>query len=38
MLVEGTATPHNALPTVFGIEPLAFEAGLRRYLGPRAGT
>ena len=32
MLVEGTATPRNALARVFGIEPLEFEEGLRRYL------
>lgn len=32
MLVEGTATSHNAIQSVFGIEPLDFEAGLRRYL------
>jgi NADH dehydrogenase len=33
MLVEGTATPHNAIETVFGIKPLEFEEGLRRFLG-----
>lgn len=32
MLVEGSATKQNALPTVFGIEPLAFEEGLSRFL------
>lgn len=34
MLVEGSATPANALSPVFGIEPLEFETGLRRYLAP----
>lgn len=34
MLVEGSATPANALRPVFGIEPLPFEDGLKRYLGP----
>jgi NADH dehydrogenase len=34
MLVEGSATPANALRSVFGIRPLSFEAGLARYLGP----
>jgi hypothetical protein len=33
MLVEGTATPHNAIETVFEIKPLEFEEGLRTYLG-----
>jgi uncharacterized protein YbjT (DUF2867 family) len=33
MLVEGSATPENAIESVFGIRPLAFEEGLRRYLG-----
>lgn len=33
MLVEGSATPRNALESVFGIKPLPFEEGLRRYLG-----
>jgi uncharacterized protein YbjT (DUF2867 family) len=33
MLMEGTATPANAIETVFGIRPLAFEEGLRRFLG-----
>jgi NADH dehydrogenase len=33
MLVEGNATPDNALEREFGIRPLAFEEGLRRYLG-----
>ena len=32
MLVEGSATPDNAIERVFGIEPLAFEEGLRRFL------
>ncbi len=34
MLIEGSATPANAIESVFGIEPLEFEEGLRRYLGP----
>lgn len=34
MLVEGSATPANALQTTFGIRPLPFAEGLRRYLGP----
>jgi len=33
MLVEGTSTPASALERVFGIRPLDFEEGLRRYLG-----
>jgi NADH dehydrogenase len=33
MLVEGSATPANAIESVFGIRPLPFEEGLRRYLG-----
>jgi len=33
MLVEGSATPANALEAVFGIRALPFEAGLQRYLG-----
>jgi len=32
MLAEGSATPHNAMTAVFQIEPLAFEAGLKRWL------
>lgn len=32
MLAEGSATPHNAITTVFEIEPLSFEAGLKRWL------
>ena len=32
MLVEGSATPANAIASVFGIRPVPFEAGLRRYL------
>jgi hypothetical protein len=35
MLVEGTATPDNAIERVFGIRPLPLEEGLRRFLGPR---
>jgi uncharacterized protein YbjT (DUF2867 family) len=35
MLVEGSATPANALGPVFGIEPLPFEEGLKQYLAPR---
>jgi len=34
MLIEGSATPANAIESVFGITPLEFEEGLRRYLGP----
>jgi len=33
MLVEGSATPANALESVFGIRPLSLEDGLSRYLG-----
>ena len=33
MLVEGSATPGNALESTFGIRPLRFEDGLARYLG-----
>jgi uncharacterized protein YbjT (DUF2867 family) len=33
MLIEGSITPTNALDGVFGIRPLAFEDGLRRFLG-----
>jgi NADH dehydrogenase len=32
MLVEGSATPANAIESTFGIRPLPFEEGLRRYL------
>jgi uncharacterized protein YbjT (DUF2867 family) len=32
MLIEGTATPHNAITSAFGIAPLPFEEGLRRFL------
>jgi uncharacterized protein YbjT (DUF2867 family) len=32
MLVEGTGTPSNAIERVFGIRPLPFEEGLRRFL------
>jgi len=35
MLVEGSATPANALEPVFGIRALPFEQGLTRYLGGR---
>lgn len=35
MLVEGSATPHNAIESVFRIHALPFEEGLRRYLGTR---
>jgi len=34
MLVEGSATPANAIESVFGIRPLPFEQGLNRYLAP----
>jgi uncharacterized protein YbjT (DUF2867 family) len=37
MLVEGSATPANAIESVFGIRPVAFETGLRRFLGKREG-
>ena len=32
MLVEGSATPANAIESTFGIRPLPFEEGLTRYL------
>ncbi len=32
MLVEGSATPGNAITSAFGIKPLAFDAGLKRWL------
>ena len=32
MLVEGSATPANAIESVFGITPVAFEEGLKRFL------
>jgi len=35
MLVEGSATPANALESRFGIRAVPFEAGLARYLGAR---
>jgi uncharacterized protein YbjT (DUF2867 family) len=35
MLVEGSATPANAIESVFGVRPVPFEQGLRRYLAPR---
>jgi len=34
MLVEGSATPANAIESVFGIRPVPFEQGLNRYLAP----
>jgi len=34
MLVEGSATPANAIESVFGIRPVPFEQGLHRYLAP----
>jgi len=34
MLVEGSATPANAIESVFGIRPLPFDEGLNRYLAP----
>jgi len=34
MLVEGNATPANAIEAVFGIRPLGLEEGLRRFLRP----
>jgi uncharacterized protein YbjT (DUF2867 family) len=36
MLVEGAATPANAIESVFDIQPLPFEQGLERYLGRAA--
>lgn len=38
MLVEGNATPHNAITTVFGIQPRDFEAGLQEFLGDKNQT
>jgi uncharacterized protein YbjT (DUF2867 family) len=35
MLVEGSATPANALESTFGIRALPFEEGLARFLGGR---
>jgi hypothetical protein len=32
MLVEGSATPANAIESTFGIRPLPFEEGLAQYL------
>jgi hypothetical protein len=32
MLVEGSATTHNAITRVFEVVPLGFEEGLRRFL------
>ena len=37
MLVEGSATPANAIESVFGIRPLPFEQGLNRFLAPGRG-
>ncbi|MGH7645378.1 MAG: NAD(P)H-binding protein [Gemmatimonadales bacterium] len=37
MLVEGSSTPGNALERVFGIRPVGFEEGLRRYLSGERG-
>jgi len=37
MLVEGSATPANAIESVFGIRPVPFEQGLNRYLAPGRG-
>jgi len=34
MLVEGSATPANAIESVFGIRPIPFEQGPNRYLAP----
>jgi len=34
MLVEGSATPANAIESVFGIQPVPFDQGLIRYLAP----
>ena len=33
MLVEGNSTSSNAIETVFGVRPLPFEDGLRRFIG-----
>lgn len=32
MLIEGSSAPSNAIETVFGIRPIAFEDGLHRFL------
>jgi uncharacterized protein YbjT (DUF2867 family) len=37
MLVEGSATPANAIESVFGVRPVAFAEGLRRFLGEGGG-
>lgn len=37
MLIEGAATPANALESRFAIHPLSFEEGLARYLGGMKG-
>ena len=37
MLVEGSATPANAIESVFRIRPVPFEQGLNRYLAPSRG-
>ena len=37
MLIEGSATPDNAVESVFGIRPLPFVQGLERYLGTGRG-
>jgi uncharacterized protein YbjT (DUF2867 family) len=37
MLVEGSTTPANAIESTFGIRPLPFDEGLRRYLRPAHG-
>ena len=37
MLVEGSATPANAIESVFGIRPVPFDQGLIRYLAPSRG-
>ena len=38
MLTEGSATPGNAIETVFGISPVGLDDGLRRYLGKKNQT
>lgn len=37
MLIEGSVTARNAITTVFGITPLSFDDGLRRFLGGSQG-
>jgi NADH dehydrogenase len=37
MLIEGSATPANAIESAFGIRPLPFDQGLKRYLSAGRG-